>query len=206
MIKVVIVEDDLDLREMYKTLINDTEGMICVGEYEGSQDTVNELVNSSVDVVLMDIDMPLMNGIECVKRIRKKNTQLPIVMLTIREDADLIFNSLRSGASGYLVKGLPADKLVRGIHEVCEGGAPMSANIARLVVNSFKQDTHEDLSSREYEVLQLLCDGDNYKTVADKLFISSNTVKRHIRSIYTKLEVNSRGEMVQKAYRKKLVR
>jgi len=205
MIKVVIVEDDLELREMYKSLINDTEGMLCVGEYEGSQQTVNELAFSSVDVILMDIDMPQMNGIECVKRIRKLNSNLPIVMLTVREDADLIFNSLRSGANGYLVKGLRSEKLIRGIQEVCDGGAPMSSNIARLVISSFKEDPQEILSSRENEVLQLLCDGDNYRTVGEKLFISPNTVKRHIRSIYGKLQVNSRGEMVQKAYRQNLV-
>ena len=206
MIKVVIVEDDLEIRSMYKSLINDTEGMICVGEFEGSQKTVEELSNSSVDVILMDIDMPKMNGIECVRQIRKKNTTLPIVMLTVNEDTELIFTALRQGANGYLLKGLRPEKLIRGIKEVYEGGAPMSSNIARMVVDSFKLNPQETLSSRESEVIQLLCDGDNYKTVAEKLFISSNTVKRHIRNIYTKMQVTSRGEMVQKAYRNNLVR
>ena len=206
MIKVVIVEDDLDIRSMYKSLIDDTEGMICVGEFEGSKETVAELVDSSVDVVLMDIDMPLMNGIECVRQIRKQNTTLPIVMLTVNEDTELIFTALRQGTNGYLLKGLRPEKLVRGITEVHEGGAPMSSNIARMVVDSFKLNPQETLSSRESEVIQLLCDGDNYKTVAEKLFISSNTVKRHIRNIYTKMQVSSRGEMVQKAYRNNLVR
>jgi len=205
MIKVVIVDDDRELREMYKGLVNESEGMMCVGEFEGSKNTVNELIHSSVDVVLMDVDMPEMNGIECVKRIREKNKDLPIIMLTVREDSEIIFESLRSGASGYLVKGLRADKLTRGIREVVDGGAPMSSQIARLVVTSFKQEPQEVLSRRENEVLQLLCNGDNYKLVGEKLFISANTVKRHIRSIYTKLEVNSRGEMVQKAYRNNLV-
>ena len=205
MIKVAIVEDDLDIRSMYKSLIDDTEGMVCVGEFEGSQETVDELAISSVDVILMDIDMPIMNGIDCVKNIRKKNTTIPIVMLTVNEDSDLIFTALRSGANGYLLKGLRPDKLIRGIQDVNDGGAPMSSNIARMVVNSFKQSPQESLSSRESEVIQLLCNGDNYKTVAEKLYISSNTVKRHIRSIYTKLQVTSRGEMVQKAYRNKLV-
>ena len=206
MIKVVIVEDDIEIRSMYKSLIDDTEGMICVGEFEGSQETVDELSNSSVDVVLMDIDMPQMNGIECVRQIRKKNTTLPIVMLTVNEDTELIFTALRQGSNGYLLKGLRPEKLIRGIIEVHEGGAPMSSNIARMVVDSFKLNPQETLSSRESEVIQLLCDGDNYKTVAEKLFISSNTVKRHIRNIYTKMQVTSRGEMVQKAYRNNLVR
>ncbi len=206
MIKVAIVEDDLEIRQMYKTLINESDNMVCVGEFEGSQETVDDLANSSVDVILMDVDMPKMNGIECVRRIRKINSKIPIVMLTVNEDTELIFTALRQGASGYLVKGLRSEKLLRGIQDVLEGGAPMTSNIARMVIDSFKIVPQETLSPRETEVLQLLCDGDNYKTVADKLFISSNTVKRHIRSIYTKLEVTSRGEMVQKAYRKKLVR
>jgi len=206
MIKIAIVEDDLEIRSMYKSLIDDTEGMICVGEYEGSQETVNEIANSSIDVVLMDIDMPKMNGIECVKQIRKKDTNIPIVMLTVNEETELIFTALRHGSNGYLLKGLRPEKLIRGIREVLDGGAPMSSNIAKMVVDSFKLNPQKTLSSRETEVIQLLCDGDNYKTVAEKLFISSNTVKRHIRSIYTKLQVTSRGEMVQKAYRNKLVK
>lgn len=206
MIKVAIVEDDLDIRNMYKSLIDETDGMICVGEFEGSQKTAETIADSSIDVVLMDIDMPQMDGISCVKAIRKMNAHIPIVMLTVNEDTELIFKSLCSGANGYLVKGLRPDKLIRGIQEVHDGGAPMSSNIARMVVDSFKLNQDDSLSSREHEVLQLLCDGDNYKAVADKLFISSNTVKRHIRSIYTKLQVTSRGEMVQKAYRQKLVR
>lgn len=206
MIKVAIVDDDPIIRDLYKTLIDDTEGMICVAEFEGSKKTVKELAESSIDVVLMDVDMPEMNGIECVRRIREKNTKIPIVMLTVNEDADRIFKSLCHGANGYLLKGLRPEKLINGIREVYNGGAPMSASIARKVVESFLIKRHSELSEREQEVLQLLCDGDDYKTVAAKLYISANTVKRHIRSIYDKLQVNSRGELVKKAYQQKLVR
>jgi len=180
--------------------------MICVAGFEGCKEAVNEIVESSVDVVLMDVDMPQMNGIECVRRIREKNASVPIVMLTVNEDADRIFQSLCNGANGYLLKGLRPEKLTNGIREVYDGGAPMSASIARKVVKSFLINRNTELSDREQEVLQLLCDGDDYKTVATKLFISANTVKRHIRSIYEKLQVNSRGELVKKAYQQKLVR
>ncbi len=206
MIKVAIVDDDPMIRNLYKTLINDTEGMICVVECEGSKDTVKELADSSIDVILMDVDMPIMNGIECVRGIRDINQSIPIVMLTVNEDAERIFQSLCYGANGYLLKGLRPEKLIHGIKEVHQGGAPMSASIARKVVESFLINRNTDLSDREQEVLQLLCDGDDYKTVASKLYISANTVKRHIRSIYEKLQVNSRGEMVKKAYQQKLVR
>lgn len=205
MIKVVIVDDDKEIRNLYQSLISQTDGMICVGVYEGSPSLAAELANSSVDVVLMDIDMPKLSGLECVRQIRQLDDHIPIVMLTVNEDAELIFKSLCLGANGYLVKGLRPELLVRGIKEVHEGGAPMSSNIARLVVNSFKIVQEEALSVRETEVLQLLCDGENYKSIGEKLYISSNTVKRHISSIYKKLQVNTRGEMVQKAYRNKLV-
>ena len=204
-IKVALVDDDPMIRKLYRTLIDTTEGMICVAEFEGSEQTVNEIATSSVDVVLMDVDMPQMNGIECVRRIRIKNTEIPIVMLTVNEDSDLIFKSLCNGANGYLVKGLRPDKLINGIKEVYNGGAPMSASIARKVVNSFKISRSESLTEREQEVLQLLCDGDNYKQVAVKLFISAHTVKRHIRNIYEKLQVNSRAELVKKAIKQNLV-
>lgn len=206
MIKVAIVDDDPVIRSLYSTLINDTEGMICVAEFEGCKDSVNELSESSVDVILMDVDMPIMNGIECVRKIRERNQEIPIVMLTVNEDSDRIFDSLCQGANGYLLKGLRPEKLINGIKEVCQGGAPMSASIARKVVQSFLIQRNSLLSDREQEVLQLLCDGDDYKTVASKLYISANTVKRHIRSIYEKLQVTSRGELVKKAYQQKLVR
>ncbi|WP_235294401.1 response regulator transcription factor [Portibacter lacus] len=206
LIKVAMVDDDPMIRTLYKTLINDTEGMICVAEFEGSKETVDELANSSVDVILMDVDMPKMNGIDCVRNIREKNKEIPIVMLTVNEDSELIFNSLCNGANGYLVKGLRPEKLTNGIIEVYKGGAPMSASIARKVVDSFKITKSAVLTGREQEVLQLLCDGDNYKQAAAKLFISAHTVKRHIRNIYEKLQVNSRAELVQKAYRENLVR
>ena len=204
-IKVAMVDDDPMIRKLYSTLINATDGMFCVAEYEGSQQTVEELAESSVDVILMDVDMPQMNGIECVRRIRVKNTEIPIVMLTVNEDSDLIFKSLCNGANGYLVKGLRPDKLTHGIKEVHAGGAPMSASIARKVVDSFKIKRSAALTEREQEVLQLLCDGDNYKQAAVKLFISAHTVKRHIRNIYEKLQVNSRAELVKKAIKQNLV-
>ena len=205
LVKVALVDDDPMIRKLYKTLINATEGMICVAEFEGSQDTVEQLTGSSVDVILMDIDMPKMDGIECVKRIRILDKETAIVMLTVNEDSELIFKSLCHGANGYLVKGLRPEKLINGVFEVHKGGAPMSASIARKVVNSFKVQRSEKLTDREHEVLQYLCDGDNYKQVAKKLFISAHTVKRHIRNIYEKLQVNSRAELVKKAIKQNLV-
>ena len=164
------------------------------------------------DVVLMDIALPGINGIEGVKRATEKKPGLDVLMLTIYEDSEKVFDAICAGACGYLVKKTPPIRLLEAIKEVTEGGSPMSSRIARQVIGAFKkgavgsgESSDYNLSSREKEVLNLLGEANNYKEIAEVLFISVDTVRHHIRNIYKKLHVHSRSEAVAKAIRKKLI-
>ena len=205
-INVGLVEDDDDIRQLMSFLINSSPGYSCVQAYESCEQAIEAFVLNTPDLVLMDIDLPGMSGIEGVGLLKEKLPDLNIVMLTIHEDEEAVFDSLCAGAVGYLVKGLPPVELLDAIKETHKGGAPMSPAIARKVIRSFQPNLPSPLSVREKEVLQKLCNGDNYKTIASALFISTNTVKAHIKNIYTKLNVNTRAEVVSKAIRKKLIR
>ncbi len=205
-IKVGLVEDDQEIRQLMSFLINSSPGFSCVHAYESCEKALPAFEADPPDLILMDIDLPGMSGIEGVRILKEKMPKTNIVMLTVHEDDDAVFDSLCAGAVGYLVKGLPPVKLLEAIKDTHEGGAPMSPAIARKVIGTFKPGITSPLSDRELEVLQMLCDGENYKTIADRLFVSSNTVKAHIKNIYTKLNVNTRAEVVSKAIRQRLIR
>jgi DNA-binding NarL/FixJ family response regulator len=212
MIKVAIVEDNQTIREGLSALINGTEGYKCVAAFRDCETFLNKLNQLEVDVVLMDIGLPGMSGIEGVAQAVKKNPDLNILMLTIYEDSEKVFDALCSGASGYLVKKTPPAKLLEAIKDAHDGGSPMSSGIARQVINAFKEtkaktfkDEDYKLSSREIEVLNLLADGYNYQEIAESMFISVDTVRHHIRNIYKKLHVHSQSEAVAKAIRKKII-
>lgn len=212
MIKVAIIEDNETIREGLSALINGTEGYKCIAAFRDCETFLTKLNQLDPDVVLMDIGLPGMSGIEGVQQAIKKNPDLNILMLTIYEDSEKVFDALCSGASGYLVKKTPPAKLLEAIKDAYEGGSPMSSGIARQVINAFKEtkvknSTAEDykLSSREVEVLNLLADGYNYQEIAENMFISVDTVRHHIRNIYKKLHVHSQSEAVAKAIRKKII-
>jgi DNA-binding NarL/FixJ family response regulator len=212
MIKVAIVEDNQTIREGLSALINGTEGYKCVAAFRDCETFLNKLNQLEVDVVLMDIGLPGISGIEGVAQAVKKNPDLNILMLTIYEDSEKVFDALCSGASGYLVKKTPPAKLLEAIKDAHDGGSPMSSGIARQVINAFKEtkaktskDEDYKLSSREIEVLNLLSDGYNYQEIAESMFISVDTVRHHIRNIYKKLHVHSQSEAVAKAIRKKII-
>ncbi len=206
-IQVAIIEDDHDIRQLMKLIIDGSPGFICQQAYEGCNSGVPALIEDPPDVVLMDIDMPEMSGIEGVKWLKEELPKVNIIMLTVHEDNEAVFDSLCAGAIGYLVKGLPPVELLRAIEEAHKGGSPMSPTIARNVVRSFQPKvTTDPLSERERGVLKLLCEGENYKTIAASLFISTNTVKAHIKNIYEKLQVHTRAEAVSKALKQRLVR
>ena len=212
MINVAIVEDNSTIREGLAALINGTDGYKCTGSYFDCETFLLELEKTEIDVVLMDIALPGMDGIEGVKRATEKKPDLDILMLTIYEESEKVFDALCAGACGYLVKKTPPSRLLEAIKEVNEGGSPMSSQIARDVIKAFKEGatpTEEDLayklSTREKEVLNLLAEGNNYQEIAEELFISVDTVRHHIRNIYKKLHVHSRSEAVAKAIRKKLI-
>lgn len=212
MINVVIVEDNNVIREGLAALVNGTTGYSCVGTFSNCEDFLSKLGTLLPDVVLMDIGLPGMNGIEGVKLAMQKNPDINILMLTVYEDSERVFDALCAGACGYLVKKTPPAKLLEAIKDVYEGGSPMSSNVARQVITAFKESKSIDqnnsgyeLSEREKSVLSLLADGYNYQEIANSLFISVDTVRHHIRNIYKKLHVHSQSEAVAKAIRKKII-
>lgn len=212
MINTIIVEDNNTIRDGLAALINGTPGFSCIGSYSSCERFLESLRDKNVDVVLMDIGLPGMNGIEGVKLAKQINPDLNILMLTVYEESETVFEALCAGACGYLVKKTPPARLLEAIKEIYEGGAPMSSRIARKVITTFRQfgssaEEHPqyDLTQREREVLNSLGEGNNYQQIADALYISVDTVRHHIRNIYKKLHVHSQSEAVAKAIRKGLI-
>ncbi len=206
LIKVSIVDDQPDLRENIAGFLDGVKGFRCVSSYPSAEEALVHLPKDAPDVVLMDINLGGMSGIECVRLLKQKMPQTLIVMLTVFEDTDKIFSALAAGASGYLLKRMPPAKLLEAIRDVLEGGSPMSAPIARKVVSSFQAapvrgDETLELSPREKEVLNGLAEGQAYKRIADQLGVSIHTVRNYIRRIYEKLHVQSRTEAVAKFLR-----
>jgi DNA-binding NarL/FixJ family response regulator len=214
MIKVVLYEDNNQLREGLSMLIQGTEGFSVVNTYRNCNTVQDDIIADQPDIILLDIDMPGVGGIEGLKLIRQINTACKVLMLTVFDDRQNIFEAIRSGADGYVLKKTPPAKLLEHLKDVYDGGSPMTASIARQVIQMFNQ-YHEsgdnkkgveyNLSSREKEVLQLLVKGFTYKTAAVELFISVETIRSHIKNIYEKLHVNSKSEAVAKAFKDKLL-
>ncbi|MBN1300023.1 MAG: response regulator transcription factor [Melioribacteraceae bacterium] len=212
MINVAIVEDNYTIREGLEILIRGTDGFKCVAAYEDCESLLDEIDSLSVDVILMDIDLPGMSGIEGIKKLKLISDDYVILILTVYDENELIFDALYSGASGYLIKKTPPAKLLEAIKDAYEGGAPMTSHIARKVVDFFKSKgsirhngENIDLTPREKEVLGGLVEGNSYKAIADSLNISVETVRFHFRNIYKKLHVHSQSEAVAKAIRQGLV-
>lgn len=209
MVRLVIYEDNKQLREGLGILISGTYGFELLGAFEDCTRIEEQVQNLNPHVILMDIDMPKVNGIEGLKRIRAFNTEVKILMLTVFDDNDNVFEAIRSGANGYLLKKTPPARLLEYINDVLDGGAPMTSSIATQVLNMFKSSHTDttanfDLSARELDVLKLLVNGYSYKMVAAELFISLDTVRSHIKNVYDKLQVNSKSEAVAKALKTKL--
>lgn len=202
-INVSIVEDIKEIREGFCALINGSEGLKCVSCFSNAETALRDLIDDKPDVVLMDIGLPGMSGIECIRKLKAKKPELQIIMLTVYEDDDHIFKALVAGASGYLIKKTPPARLLEAIQDVYNGGSPMSSQIARKVIGTFQSLNKssvetENLSVREQEILSYLAKGFRYKEIAEKLFISIETVRTHLRNIYEKLQVRSRTEAVLK--------
>lgn len=199
---VAIVEDDPQLRAAFTELIEAADGLTCVAHYGSAEEALEALPTLGADVVLMDINLPGVSGIECARRLKERLPSLHVVMLTTFDDSDLIFESLKAGATGYILKRAPAAQIVAAVRDVCDGGAPMSGAIAHKVVQFFRQHQGavevQRLSDREREVLLALSEGQQYKEIAVHLAISINTVRKHIKSIYEKLQVHTRAEAVRK--------
>lgn len=205
MIYVSIVEDDHEIRESLALLINGTNGFACEKNFADCETMLEEVEEYLPDVVLMDIDLPGMSGIDGVRIIKEKVPDVDVLMLTVHGDSRTVFEALCAGACGYLTKDVQPLKLLDAISEAHAGGAPMTSQIARMVVNSFKATGNNNLTTREKEVLAQLCKGKSYRMIADALYISEETVRRHIKNIYRKLQVSSKSEAVAKALKEKLI-
>ena len=210
-IRVALFEDNRNLRESLFNLLETSDQFTCVGAFANCERVVENIEETQPDVILMDIEMPLVNGIEAVRLIREKYPDVKILMETIFEEDEKIFQSICNGAQGYILKNTPPEEILDAIREIYEGGAPMSPIIASKVLRMFKfnlsnqKDSSFNLSSREKEILKCLVEGMSYKMIADTCFISADTVNGHIKNIYKKLQVHSKGEAVAKAIKGKIV-
>jgi DNA-binding NarL/FixJ family response regulator len=202
-IKISIVEDQHEMRESLVAWIGDAPGLRCVGAHATGEEALKKIPEENPDVVLMDINLTGMNGIQCVARLKESLPKTQVLMLTTYDEGDMIFDSLRAGANGYLLKNMPQAELVEAVQQVHAGGAPMSLQIARKVINHFHQVKKpmpeiNQLTTREHEILKLLAKGYMYKEIADQLSITISTVRSHVCAVYEKLHVHSRTQAAKK--------
>jgi DNA-binding NarL/FixJ family response regulator len=202
MINVSIIEDQRDMRESLVACLDNAPGLRCVGAHATGEEALRSIPKENPDVVLMDINLPAMSGIQCVAKLKERLPKLLVLMLTTYADGDMIFDSLRAGANGYLLKNMPQAELLQAVQQVHMGGAPMSLQVARKVINHFHKSNApselEKLTDRELEILRLLAKGYLYKEIAEHLAISMSTVRTHVCGVYEKLHVHSRTEAAMK--------
>src|SRR5829696_2309260 len=209
-IKVAIVEDERQIRECLTLLVNGTDGYTCTGSYRSMEEALEKIARQPPDVVLSDIGLPGMSGIDGIRLLKERHPDLLVLMLTVYDDDERIFDAMCAGACGYLLKKTPPARLLESLREVVLGGAPMSPEVARRVIALFRDIRPPDradyhLTPHETRLLKLFVEGHNYKTAAAELAVSVNTVNFHVRSIYDKLQVHSRSEAVAKALINRLV-
>ncbi len=205
MISVCIIEDILDIQQGLRSVIESDERLYWMRSFETAEEAIEQIPKLKPNVVITDINLPGKNGIECVSELKNIDSEIQFIMFTIYEDNDQVFEALKAGATGYILKNTTPEKIVEAILELHEGGSPMSPKIARKVLQSFNRTENPVLqliSKREREVLDLLSKGYLYKEIADKLNITLSTVKRHLNHIYEKLQVQNKTEAVNKLYGK----
>lgn len=204
-IRVSLIEDDSTIREGYVFLLQNAANIKVVSNYSNVDDALKKIGNDEPDVILLDIEMPGTSGIDALPKLKKLLPETYILMLTVYEQANNIFRALGTGASGYLTKNSSPEKIISAIHEVMEGGGPMSANIARLVISSFQRSDASPLTRRETEILEHIAVGKSRKKIAEELFIDLETVKSHIKNIYQKLDVHSKEDALKTAKEQKFI-
>jgi DNA-binding NarL/FixJ family response regulator len=212
MIKVMVFDDNQGRRESLELLVNQFEDMKCVGSFENCNNVLDQVSKSQPDVVLMDINMPGTNGLEGLRLIRKNMPQVMVIMQSVFDEEEKIFEAVREGAHGYFLKKTPPSKLIEGIRDVMEGGAPMTPSVAKKILEVFSRQPAKsnsdkprfDLTPREYEILSHLVKGASYKMIADQCGISWHTVNSHFKKIYEKLHVHSATEAISKAIEQKM--
>jgi DNA-binding NarL/FixJ family response regulator len=206
---ILVFEDNTVLRESINSLVDFSDDFVLLGSFANAIQSEEQVKALKPELILMDIDMPGLTGIEAVKRIRKFNEDVHIIMLTVFEESETVLNAILAGASGYLLKKHLTDRLITAMHEVLNGGAPMSPSVARLVIANMHASTASknkyDLTAREKEILTSLSEGNSYKIIAEKYFVSIDTVRSHLKNIYKKLHVHSQTEAVAKALNEKIL-
>jgi len=205
-VKVSIVEDLAEVREGLGDLVRSDKDLLLVDAFEDAESAIEKIIRDQPDIVIMDISLPGMSGIECIRQVKEKCPRTQFMMFTVYENDEKVLEALHAGATGYLLKKTDSRRILESIKELNQGGSPMSSNIARKLVNVFldvKKTTHNEiLTERENEVLQLLADGLLYKEIADRLHIVHGTVRQHIHNIYEKLHVQNRTEAVNKYFQR----
>jgi DNA-binding NarL/FixJ family response regulator len=202
---IVIIEDNEEVREGFSILLSKLGNYSIEGAYASCEEALAHLSTDCPDVVLMDIDLPGMSGIEGTAEIKRQRPQTEILMITVYDNSRSVFEALQAGATGYLTKNANPQELIQAIDQVLAGGSPMSANIARMVVASFQRNLNSPLSDRETEVLSLLATGKSYSHIAEEICLSRETVRSHIKSIYLKLQVNSKADAIARAKDDRLI-
>lgn len=203
--RVVIIEDNIPLRDGFSEVIKANDNFELINCYDNCEEAIERLQYDNANIFLMDIELPGMNGVEGTKKIKAQDPNINILIVTVYENSETVFNALCAGASGYLTKNASPQQITNALDEVMKGGAPMSIHIAKMVVQSFQRAPESILSDRETEVLSLLASGKSYKSVADTMFISINTIRFHVKNIYDKLQVCNREEAIKKANDQRLI-
>jgi DNA-binding NarL/FixJ family response regulator len=203
--RVLLIEDDQEIRNSFNLIVNSSQKFMVVNAYGSCEEAIENLNRDKPEIVLMDIELPGINGIQGAKVIKEKYPHIDIVMVTVYEDSELVFEALKAGASGYITKSANYMELLAALEEIVKGGAPMSSRIARMVIDNFHVNPNSPLTRRETEILQLISEGKTYTQISEELFISKETAKTHIKNIYSKLQVNSKSEAIAKANLEKLI-
>lgn len=203
--RIMIVEDDQEIRNSFTLIVNSSQKFMVVNAYGSAEDAIANLNRDKPEIVLMDIELPGVNGIHGTKVIKDKSPHTDIIMVSVYEDSELVFEALKAGASGYITKSANYMELLSALDEIVKGGAPMSSRIARMVIDNFHVNPNSPLTKRETEILQLISEGKTYTQISEELFISKETAKTHIKNIYSKLQVNSKSEAIAKANLEKLI-
>ncbi|MVN21603.1 response regulator transcription factor [Mucilaginibacter arboris] len=203
--RIVVIEDNTQIREGFAAVLESTETFIITGQYSNCEEAIKNLRDDSPEIVLMDIDLPGMSGIEGTAIIKKLMPATIVIIITVLEESEKVFQSLCAGAGGYIVKNSALEEIVKTINEALAGGAPMSLSIAKMVVSSFKQSNSSPLSERETAVLRGIAEGKTYSKIALDLFVSKETIRSHIKNIYHKLAVNSKAQALKIAGDKKWI-
>lgn len=203
--RVLIIEDDHEIRNSFVLIVNSSQRFMVVNAYPSCEEAIKNLTYDKPEIILMDIELPGMNGIAGTKLIKERLPHSDIIMVTVYEDSDLVFEALKAGASGYITKSANYVELLSALEEIIKGGAPMSSRVARMVIDNFHVNPVSPLTKRETEILQLIAEGKTYTQISEELFISKETSKTHIKNIYSKLQVNKKSEAIAKATMEKLI-